>query len=62
LGWEFAGRPYREVTQSMRWVWRLRADDDGKILKESSQSFIDLESCLEDARKHGYLDAGVGPL
>jgi hypothetical protein len=40
----------------MRWVWRLRADDDGRILKESSQSFIDLESCLEDAHKHGYLD------
>ena len=37
-----------------RWKWR-KYGKNGKIIKESSDSYINKLDCLNNARKNGYL-------
>lgn len=48
MSWEFLQR-YDES-----WIWR-RADRDA--VTESTRNFAGLEECVEDAARHGYVQA-----
>ena len=60
MGWEFAALCVDDPDASWRWVWRRVADDSGEVLAESS-GFPRLDTCLEDARRHGFEEADCGP-
>ena len=57
MAWEFAALPRGEPPDAFAWVWRIISDDDGKTLRQSVE-FASLSSCIEDARKQGYVDTG----
>lgn len=53
MGWEFAARWVEEPEQAWKWAWRRVADDSGAVLEQSAL-FLNLEDCIDDARRHGF--------
>jgi hypothetical protein len=44
-----------------KWTWRRVADDSGAVL-EQSKDFVQLEDCLDDARRNGFEESGCGSI
>ena len=61
MGWEFAALWVDDPDAPWQWVWRRVADDSGKVIAESA-AFTQMESCVEDARLHGFDEEGCGPV
>lgn len=59
MAWEFVAIA-REHEEEFFWRWR-RIADDAALLLEESMEFRDLQSCIDDARKHGFSDVTDGP-
>ena len=52
MGWEFAAL-WEDDATLWNWVWRRVADDSRNVLEQSAP-FVQLEACIEDAKKHGF--------
>ena len=50
MGFEIFHVPYQAT---FRWKWRDR-NEDGRVNKESAQSYELFYECVCDARRHGY--------
>ena len=61
MGWEFAALWVDDADAPWQWVWRRIADDNGAVLAES-HAFPQLDSCIADAKQHGFDEEGCGPL
>ena len=53
MGWEFAALWLDDPDVQWHWVWRRVADDNGSLL-EQSPPFRDLDTCISDAKQHGF--------
>ena len=61
MGWEFAALSADDPDAPWQWVWRRIADDSGAVIQQS-EAFSELDTCIADARRHGFDEAGCGPI
>jgi hypothetical protein len=61
MGWQFAAVWVDDPVRCWKWTWRRVADDSGAVL-EQSREFVQLEDCVEDARRSGFDESGCGPV
>ena len=61
MGWEFAAVWVDDPVRTWKWTWRRVADDDGAGLERSGEC-VQLEDCVDDARRHGFDESGCGPV
>ena len=61
MAWEFVAAP-SEDGAGFAWRWKIVADDSGQVIREAQDAFSDLETCIADALKNGFVDTGTrGP-
>ncbi|HEV7800290.1 MAG TPA: hypothetical protein VGP15_04360 [Burkholderiales bacterium] len=59
MGWEFAALWIADPDRPWQWVWRRVADDSGSMIEQSAP-FGELDSCIRDAKDHGFDDDACG--